>query len=249
MRATKVIGILGGMGPAAGVELARLFVQACERRLCQAGCAVVDQAYPEHYLAQLPVPDRTASLLAPAMALDPEAEMKRALGRLVTAGATTVGIACNTAHAWHGKLQGAFPAVELLHVAQEVMQLLIARGITRVGLLATRGTYLSGVYGQLLAQAGVFCAVPTDTEREALMEGIYRGVKAGDRALALERFRSVAAAMIGRHGLDCLILGCTEIPLVLDEAALKSPALLIDPAVVLADALAARAFEGEVLPA
>ncbi len=56
------VGILGGMGPAAGVDFARLFVQACERCLREAQRPVRDQAFPAHWMAQLPVVDRTAAL-------------------------------------------------------------------------------------------------------------------------------------------------------------------------------------------
>ena len=53
------VGILGGMGPAAGADFARLFVEACARLLAERGQPVHDQAFPAHWLAQLPVPDRS----------------------------------------------------------------------------------------------------------------------------------------------------------------------------------------------
>ena len=49
---TRRIGILGGMGPAAGAELARLFVQACEDLLALRGEPIRDQVFPEHVLLQ-----------------------------------------------------------------------------------------------------------------------------------------------------------------------------------------------------
>lgn len=60
--APQVVGILGGMGPAAGADFVRLFVQACTDRMEVLGIPVHDQAYPEHWLAQVPIPDRTAAL-------------------------------------------------------------------------------------------------------------------------------------------------------------------------------------------
>ena len=56
------VGILAGMGPAAGVDFARLFVAACEDWLRGHGQAVCDQAYPAHWMAQLPIADRTRAL-------------------------------------------------------------------------------------------------------------------------------------------------------------------------------------------
>ncbi|MFZ3117300.1 MAG: aspartate racemase, partial [Variovorax sp.] len=56
---TQVVGILGGMGPAAGADFVRLFVDACAQHMRAVGEPVRDQAFPEHWLAQVPVPDRT----------------------------------------------------------------------------------------------------------------------------------------------------------------------------------------------
>ena len=56
---TRCVGILGGMGPAAGADFVRLFVQACTDFMQQHGWAVCDQSFPTHWLAQVPVPDRT----------------------------------------------------------------------------------------------------------------------------------------------------------------------------------------------
>jgi aspartate racemase len=59
---TSTVGILGGMGPAAGADFARLFVTACTDHMRGRGMAVSDQAFPEHWLAQVPVPDRSIVL-------------------------------------------------------------------------------------------------------------------------------------------------------------------------------------------
>jgi aspartate racemase len=121
MHRTRVVGILGGMGPAAGADFARLFVQACADHMRSLQIPVSDQAFPEHWLAQVPVPDRSTALGSPGpgghQPLDP---MLHAMGKLAALGATTVAVACNTAHAWHGQLQERFPQLEVLHVAREV---------------------------------------------------------------------------------------------------------------------------------
>ena len=93
-----MVGILGGMGPAAGADFVRLFVQACTERMVALGIPVLDQAYPEHWLAQVPVPDRTAALNDPREgAHQPLDSMLQATGRLAALGVRVVAIACNTA--------------------------------------------------------------------------------------------------------------------------------------------------------
>ena len=241
--APQVVGILGGMGPAAGADFVRLFVQACTDRMELLGIPVHDQAYPEHWLAQVPIPDRTAALndTRPG-AHQPADPMLQATGRLAALGARVVAIACNTAHAWHGILQQRFPQMVVLHGVQEVVAELSARKVQGVGLLATRGAYDAGLYQRELERARIACFVPDDHEREQLMQGIYDGVKAGNYPLARQRFEAVSIALQERYGVSTLIMGCTEIPLALPQSPLARGAKLVDPAWILAQALVGDAY-------
>lgn len=239
------VGILGGMGPAAGADFVRLFVQACAEHLKAAGHTVVDQAYPEHWLAQLPIPDRSAALLAGPDATDvqdPFPMMCSAMDKLNAVGVQAVAVACNTAHAWHERLQQAYPQLQVLHIARAVAQTLQQQGQRACMLLATQGTYRIGLYDQALQASGIAVHLPELQEREWLMEGIYQGVKADNLPLARQRFAAVAAAMRARHGDVPLIMGCTEIPLALPGAAEVAGLPLIDPAWELACALARVAY-------
>jgi len=94
----------------------------------------------------------------------------------------------------------------------------------------------------VLAEAGIACHRPDAAGRALLMDGIYRGVKVGDLAHARACFEPVAQALADRHGLATLILGCTEIPLALPAVAGRPALRLVDPAWLLAEALAARAY-------
>jgi aspartate racemase len=242
-----VVGILGGMGPAAGADFVRLFVQACtqhmQRDVQRSGQAVRDQDFPEHWLAQVPVPDRTQALQdAQSGAHQPLEPMLQALGRLAALGARSVAIACNTAHAWHAPLQARFPQIELLNMAQELAQRLAEQGVHQAALMATLGTYQTGLYERALGQAGIQCHTPTTPERERIMQGIYQGVKAGNLPLAQQCFSEVARSLVQRHGAVHLVLGCTEIPLALQAVDGVSSDQLLDPAQVLAQALALRAY-------
>jgi aspartate racemase len=243
MHGTRIVGILGGMGPAAGADFARLFVQACTDQMHAMHIPVSDQAFPEHWLAQAPVPDRTTALEMPGPGgHQPLEPMLQAMGKLAALGATSVAVACNTAHAWHSELQQRFPQLEVLHVAREVARTLAQQGVKEVGLLATDGTYYTGLYAKALEEQGVRCHIPNTAERELLMRGIYQGVKSGDMVLARSCFESVAQSLAQRHELGTLILGCTEIPLALHHVPGFDAMQLIDPARLLARALAKRAY-------
>jgi len=243
MTPTNVVGILGGMGPAAGADFVRLFVEACAAQMRARGLPVRDQSFPEHWLAQVPVPDRTQALgSGESGAHQPLEPMLQALGRLAALGSQAVAIACNTAHAWHAKLQERFPQVELLHMAREVARHLAAQDAGRVALMATEGTYRVRLYEQALAEAGLECHVPLAEERRVIMRGIFDGVKAGNMPLAEECFSQVALKLAERHGPVTIVMGCTEVPLGLQGSAAVAGLRLVDPAQVLADALARRAY-------
>ena len=238
----QVVGILGGMGPVAGADFVRLFVQSCIEHMQAIGITVSDQRFPEHWLAQVPVPDRTQALDADtAGAQQPLEPMLQALGRLAALGARCVAMPCNTAHAWHSRLQDRFPQLDVLHIANETAQQLAVQRIPAAALMATDGTYHSGVYAQALQRAGVECLLPTPAERARIMHGIYDGVKAGNMLLAQRCFGEVAQALTERHGAP-LILGCTEIPLALEGAAQMAGVRSFNPAQVLAKTLAQRAY-------
>lgn len=242
---TQVVGILGGMGPAAGADFVRAFVDACAERMRAAGQPVRDQSFPEHWLAQVPVPDRSGALECPGEgAHQPLEPMLQALGRLAALGSRAVAIACNTAHAWHATLQQRFPHVELLHVAREVAAQLLAQGHTQVALMATEGTYRVRLYEEALAEAGLQCHLPLAEERALVMRGIYQGVKAGELRLAERCFAQVALTLSRRHGDIPIVMGCTEVPLGLQGSTAVQGLTLVDPARVLARALANRAYAG-----
>ncbi|MBS7809212.1 amino acid racemase [Variovorax sp. PCZ-1] len=239
----NTVGILGGMGPAAGADFVRLFVRACAEHLRTHGQPVRDQSFPEHWLAQVPVPDRTRALQdtepGAHQPLDP---MLQALGRLAALGARSVAIACNTAHAWHTSLQSRFPQIELLHMADEVAALLQTQGVRAASLMATEGSYRTGLYEAALRKHGITCYMPNTAQRKLIMQGIFDGVKADDYALAAQCFGEVASDLARQYTDATIIMGCTEIPLGLQGTTAVQSLKLMDPAQVLATSLAARAY-------
>jgi aspartate racemase len=237
---TRAVGILGGMGPAAGAQFTQLFVDACSDEMRARGWAVHDQAFPEHWLCQVPVADRTRAILAPSgdAACSPLPGLAYAMSQLDTLGVSAVAMACNTAHHWHSRLQQQFAHVELLHIADEVAAELLAQGWRRPLLLATAGTVASGLYARALARVGLSCVTPPDALQLLVTAGIYSGVKRGDLVLARGQFEAVLAWGAQEAAVDCAILGCTEIPLALPHSRLP----LIDANRLLARALAKRAF-------
>jgi aspartate racemase len=233
------VGVLGGMGPAAGVTFVQHFVHACERVLRNAGLAVHDQAFPEHWLAQLPLPDRTVALQGAGPS--PLNGMAKALDQFSALGVEVAGIACNTAHAWFAPLRES-TRIELLHIVDETVAEVLRLSVRSVALMATLGTHRQRLYELELERAGIVCHVPKPDERDLVMRGIRDGIKAGDLTLARTCFGLVARRLADRHHPDAIVLACTEIPLGLAQVEGHSQLRLIDPSQVLAHALAAKAY-------
>jgi aspartate racemase len=97
-------------------------------------------------------------------------------------------------------------------------------------------------YDAALADCGIAALRPGQAGRARLMQGIYEGVKQGDMPLAVQCFGEALAPLLQRHGAVPVIMGCTEIPLALPQAPQARGAELVDPAWILACALAQDAY-------
>lgn len=239
-----VVGILGGMGPTAGADFFRLFAHACGTRVKSLVIPVHDQAYPEYWLAQVPISDRSAVLNETRVSVhQPAQAMLQATERLAALGVRAVDIACNTAYAWHGVLQQQFPKLVVLNGVQEVVTELSTRQFRGAGLLATRSVHDMDLYQkEELERAQIDCYPPEDHEREQLIQGIHERLKAKNYPLANLSFESTSLHLQQRYSFSTLIMGCTEIPLALEERHRLQGVSLADPSLVLAKALVRHAY-------
>jgi len=219
---TGVVGVLGGMGPLATIDFLRKMVAATPAATDQEHVPVVVSSIPQ-------VPDRTQAFRGAGPS--PLHAMVASGRRLADAGAGLVVMPCNTAHLWFEPLQHEL-GLPMLHLVDAAIEDAVAagEGTPRIGLLATDATLASGLYMNRRAGA-VHWLLPTACEMlELVMPGIA-AVKAGE--LAHGRELLVAAAGHLRHrGAHALVLGCTEIPLVLDQA--NAPLPVIDATASLA---------------
>jgi aspartate racemase len=216
------IGILGGMGPRATVDLFLKLVEATP--------AVVDRDHIPVVVYSVPqVPDRTEAILRGGPS--PVGELRRGIYTLENAGASVIVVACNTAHHWFDEMQES-ARVPLLHIVDAAIDELqgVTRSGARVGLMGTSGTITSGVYGRRLAQAGFQIVVPYPGEQGDVDRGIAL-VKAGRSEEGAAHFRRVLDALIARDA-STIVLACTEIPVALGAEHLSVP--IIDATAALA---------------
>lgn len=218
------LGVLGGMGPAATVDLLDKIVQATPARCDQEHLEVVVVSNPG-------IPDRSAAILGKGP--DPLPAMLDGMQRLLRLEPDLILLPCNTAHYWFDQLQRNSP-VPLLHminaVAKRAEAFLGRNGV--VGLMATSGTLAAHLYQAGLGQLGLVTRLPGAATQKEVME-IIQGVKAGRPRQEL-RFRAHSVAReLRRGGADLLVLGCTELPLLLDADTMGIP--LLDATRILAE--------------
>ncbi|MGB4586411.1 MAG: aspartate/glutamate racemase family protein, partial [Rectinemataceae bacterium] len=112
-----------------------------------------------------------------------------------------------------------------------------------LGILATAGTKAAWLYETYLP--GYTIIWPEEDEQKNLvMEAVYgeEGIKAGNRGEYPRSLLVEAAVSLEKRGANAIVAGCTEVPLALSQEALRLP--LIDPMVILAQALIANARGG-----
>ncbi len=219
-----LIGVLGGMGPAATVDFVHKLIA-----LTNAEC---DQDHLPLLIASIPdVPDRTAALLRHESS--PETALVRYRMLLENAGARCIVMPCNTAHFWLDKLREGAQA-EILSIIDAVVTQVKKMGVTRIGLMATDGTVTTGLYQKQLAQNHIDCVLPDKAQQEEIMRSIYL-LKTGhlERATVIMEEQYQQLMM---ENISVVILGCTEIPVILATAIQKSPERFIDSNEALAHA-------------
>jgi aspartate racemase len=212
----KVLGVLGGMGPAATVAfLAR--VQALTPAQGDADhIRVVMDLNPQ-------VPDRNTQ---PGEA---EAELATMARRLKAAGAEVLAMPCNTAHAQKAGIEAAgLPFIDMIAATVAAVKGQDAR---RVGILATPGG--EALYRAALEAEGMKTVLLEVPDREAFMACVY-AVKRGDTGSTNRAEMARLAGALTLAGADAVIAGCTEVPLLLDAAEVS--VALVDSAEVLAGA-------------
>lgn len=209
----KTVGVLGGMGPEATVDFMTKVIALTP--------ADRDQDHIHMIIDHNPtVPSRQDAILADGE--DPGPELAAMARRLEAAGADFLVIPCNTAYAFR---EGIIEAVEipLVSIIDETIAAL-PKDCGTVGLLATDGCLRAGVYQEAIFERGVSGVEPSRDEMQELMQSVY-AIKAGDTGEAIAAsLRRLAMALVDR-GADAVIVGCTEIPLVLSKKDLDVPLL------------------------
>ncbi len=236
----KMIGIVGGIGSYAGIDLIKKIYD-----LTEASC---DQ---DHFpVAMLSAPhkvvDRT-EFLRGNIKTNPGHAIHDIIQTLASHGANVIGIPCNTAHASSifDVITANLPAsCTVVNLIDEVGKYLKKHHpkITKVGILGTTGTLISKIYPTLLTHYDIDVIEPSQEIQEMFIHPAIYDKDYGIKALAnpisdkAKNNLLTASTYLSRKGAHCIILGCTEIPLAIQEETIEN-SLILDATKILAKAL------------
>lgn len=217
-----ILGIIGGMGPAATLDLYGKIIEFTHASRDQDHIHVVIDS-------NVRIPDRTQYICGTGE--DPRIEMIRSAVRLEMMGADYIAMPCNTAHYFYDDIVRHTRA-KVLNMIGETAAFLTksSPGIRDFVLLATEGTYAAGVYAKVFKDYGLNIIEPGETDKKTVMDWIY-GVKSGRFEVSTSEFEALANRYLVHRNMS-LILGCTELPLLAEK--INCAVAYVNPASILA---------------
>ncbi len=204
----KTIGMIGGMSWESSIEYYRLVNEEVKRQLGglhSAQCLMysVDFEEIERYQHQGDWKRATDVMINAAQ-------------RLERGGADFVVICTNTMHKMANEVQAAIK-IPLLHIVDAAAQVVISKGIEKVGLLGTRFTMEGEFYGGRLKTHGLDVIIPDEAEREIVHRIIYHELVLGKiLPSSRDEFQRIIQTL-QQYGAEGIVLGCTEIGLLVKQ--------------------------------
>jgi aspartate racemase len=207
---TKLIGIIGGIGPESTIDYYRLFVSIYREHRPEGG-------YPPLLINSIDLA-RALKLVSSGDLEGLAAYMLEEIRRLARAGATHGLLSSNTPHIVFDEIRRASP-IPLISIVETACRAAAGRKLKKLGLFGTRFTMQGGFYRKVFEREGMEVMVPEAPDQEYIhgryLDELVNGVV---RAKTRERFIAIARRMKKRQGIAALILGGTELPLLLRGA-------------------------------
>lgn len=213
----KKLGLVGGIGPESTLDYYKGVIAGYRAR-------TGGKDYPHIIIDSIDLAEMYA--LAANKDWEPfAARLAGAVRNLAAGGAGFAAMAANTAHIVFDEVKRQSP-LPLISIVEETGKAARAKGCRRAIIFGTAFTMSSGLYTDALAKYGVEAFVPTAEEQRAIHGVIFPHLQEGivvpeEKALVL----GIARRMMAAHAADALVLGCTELPLIIKDGDLDVPLL------------------------
>lgn len=229
------IGILGGMGPAATVDIFSKIVKFTPAARDQDHIRIIIDNNPK-------IPNRIAAFYGHGE--DSTPEMIASAQSLQSAGADFIIIPCNTAHLFIPRIEQhlKIPFLSIIDAGVEFIKMNYSQ-VKKAGILGTTPTVESGLYRKAFAEIGISLVSPeSELQHNSVMEAIFgiQGIKAGNTCIQPRELLITASAQLVAKGAEIILMACTEIPIVLKTEDTTVP--LVDLNTILAIAAIKKAL-------
>jgi aspartate racemase len=213
----KTIGIIGGLGPESTVDYYREIITAFKS-------SHGNLEYPEILIYSMNLSEVLPLVNEKDWTGLSEIMLKK-IDALYRAGADFAAIASNTPHITFHDLQSRSP-IPLLSIVEATCAKAKATGVTHAGLMGTKVVMESDCYQKVFLPAGISIALPSEDERQFINQKLFTEIEFG---IFKDSTRKALLAIVKRmretDAIEALILGCTELPLILSENSLDIPFL------------------------
>jgi len=235
----NVIGVVGGVGPYAGLDLVNKILNNTAARSDQEHLDVILMSFPGS------IDDRTKYLLE-GEGGNPAIQIAEIIKKMEKLGAYYIGIPCNTSHSpdifkkIQSILHDSNSKVELVNMIEVLAQHISVEysGAHKIGILATNGTVETDAYRTYIEETGNKVIYPDKAEQALVHSSIYDkafGIKSVSSPVSAKARRILEESVehLVRKGADIIVLGCTELPLAIHEHELNGYPI-IDTTTILA---------------
>ncbi|MGH9927593.1 MAG: aspartate/glutamate racemase family protein [Pyrinomonadaceae bacterium] len=205
----KTVGIVGGIGPESTIEYYSQII-AAYRTHSRAG------NYPSIIIDSINLRLMIDLITANELAAVTE-YLLEALGRLARAGADFAVLAANTPHIVFDELRARSP-LPLISIVESTFAEVETLGMKRVGLFGTRFTMQASFYPDVFSRAGIEIILPNETEQDFIHTHYMNELINGIFLLETKhRLLQIVDQLRERSGVEGIILGGTELPLILTD--------------------------------
>lgn len=216
-----ILGIMGGMGPAATCDLFKKIIDLTPASKDQEHLHIIIDSNVE-------IPDRTAYISGSGE--NPLPEMIKSILRLENMGVDYIAIPCNTAHYFYDDIV-QYTKINILNMIYETAAYVKENFEYKdYLLLATKGTYKTSIYKSVFEELNLNIIEPNDDDQEIIMGWIYN-VKSSKFDVDPMDIQKLINRYIGNKDIP-IILGCTELPILAEKTG--TPQKYIDPVSILA---------------
>lgn len=210
MKTNKSIGVLGGMGPEASANLYSKIIKYAQNEYG----AVQDFDYPPVIIYSLPLFGFDETGIVDEKLV--KKQLIEGVKKLELAGCDIIIIACNTVHTYFDEMQASVK-VPIFNIIEETKKRVEKLGYKIIGLFASESTNKLKLYQKRFADSNIEIISP-NPEQQQILNRVIEHVMGGNQKIEdVILLKEIARDYI-RQGAEAIVMGCTEIPLAINQS-------------------------------